>query len=288
MKKLLSLILCLMTLLGCIPSMAEAPADDPLVLVKKIHNEHVYSELFYDELGRVTLEITYQKYQVSNRYVYNYVDLPGGGVMAQVHNEMAPNDYIAYVFDEKGNCIEKNYYYKKNAASPDEVYLEENRKDYLLFTHDADGRILTCAEHNRRSHQTTLHTYTYDENGNRTSYEKVLKDNGTVYVSYQYVYDENSHFTQRISNGKANDFEYRETRTYDDQLESVWIQPNRYNIQYEYDSVTHKLLQVTIENTLALLPAEMYKNDSQLLGLCSDNKIVLMPLSEALKRVPKE
>lgn len=288
MKKLLSLIFCLMILLGCIPSMAENPADDPLVLVKGIYDDHMYSEFFYDAQGRVTLEITYQKYKVSNRYVYNYVDLPDGGVMAQVHNEMSPNNYIAYIYDAKGNCIEKSYYKVKNATSPDEIYVEKNRKDYSLFTHDEEGRILTYTYYNKMSYQTTVHTYTYDENGNRTSYKKELQDNGTVYESYQYAYDGNGHLTQRTSNGNATDFEYRETHTYDDLLESVWIQPNRYNIQYQYDDATRKLLQVTIENTLDILPAEMYKSDSQLLGLCSDNKIVLTPLSEALKRVPKE
>ena len=286
MKKLLALLLCLLSFCSC--ALSETTENDPLVLVKGIYDDHMYSELFYDEQGRVTLELTYQKYKVSNRYVYTYVDLPDGGVMAQIHNELSPNYYTALIFDVQGNCIEKSEYYKKNAASPDEVYQESNRKDYSIFTHDEEGRILTYTYYNKMAYQTTVHTYTYDENGNRTSYEKVSKDNGTVYASYTYAYDENGHLIQRTGDGNTTDFEYRETYTYDNLLESVWIQPNRYNIQYEYDSATRKLLQVTIENTLALLPAEMYKADSQLLGLCSDNKIVLMPLSEALKRVPNE
>ena len=176
-------------------SLIETSAEENVItaekwlLSKMSRNDGTWTEEYhYDEKGLLAYTETETVFGDSKTY-YTYDEDGRTTVIKSVADSSTTTQTFAY--DERGNLTEHKTEIKDIQAG--------NSEAYILYTYDADGRILTESYSNG-----AVSTYTYNPDGNYTM-EKVRAD-GVLIISESYGADGLA-LTWKSSNGSGK-YEY--------------------------------------------------------------------------------
>ena len=224
MKKLFSLLLALLLLSGCAATY-DGPMESKYALTEYTVT-HYYA--FFD----------WQEEVYTSRTVYAY-DIYGNRVRTMGYRDGELEQVTNLKYDDRGNCIrEVDWDHTGWIPLPD-----SSRK----YTYDDQGRILTIRYFDGWGRQTSLSSYTYDDeagtrtwsNGEGDTQTSWLDEEGreirSVSDEYEtvYEYDENGNRIGWYSFKDGAPYDSYKAR-YDDQGRQIW--GARYNAQGELES----------------------------------------------------
>ena len=160
MKKLLSLLLCILLLAGCAPTTYDGPTESAWVITQS------NSTMFDTYSGRSSTRLRTDSY-----------DSFGNLVCSMYYSDGERTAEHRFSYDDRGNCTrETNWDHTGLLSHP------ISRTDY---TYDEQNRVLTITYRNGFGFKTGGDTYTYDEEANTVTWEgtydsqtKYLNENG--------------------------------------------------------------------------------------------------------------
>ena len=226
MKKLLSILLCVLLLGGCAATY-DGPTETKYALTEYVV-DHRYTGIF-------------DSHEYTDRWLYAY-DIYGNRVREMEYRDGELRSVTNMKYDDRGNLIsQKSWDHTKWIPLPD-----RGRK----HTYDDQGRVLTTVYLDGWGRETSRSTYTYDDEANTYTWES---DDGTQSL---YYLDENGNELRVVGNyGAETVYEYddRGNRTgwvgyqdgvradsyqarYDDQDRQIW--GGRYSAAGELESET--------------------------------------------------
>ena len=139
---------------------------------------------------------------VVSRYDYTYDD------RGFITGETAMESLYGYVLDDKHDGRHENWHDElyphgdkhSNKHDKDAEHNYQIIETKRSFTYDDDGRLLTATENEERQ-GTYVYRYTYDDMGNRLTYEKTR--NGSIVESAEYTYNASNQLTKaKLYDGK--------------------------------------------------------------------------------------
>ena len=257
MKKLISLLLCLLLLTGCAETY-DGPTETKYALTEYTVT-HYYS--FFD----------WAEESYTSRTVYAY-DIYGNRVRSMEYRDGELESVSNMKYDDRGNLIsEKDWDHTKWIPLPD---------GGRTFTYDDQNRLLTTVYYGGWGKETSRSTYTYDDEARIRTWSNDSGDVQTTWMDengrelrqtldkYEtvYEYDENGNLTGSYSYENGALIERYEAR-YDDQNRQTW--GGRYDADgqlktqtnWEYDEHSHTVTTTRPDGNVRI---EYYHADGRL------------------------